>query len=54
MPVVSQIGTDIDPSSVLIVEASSYQLETCTMLKSKISVLLNISDNQPRASRNFR
>lgn len=30
---------------VLVVEASSYQLETCTVLKPKVGVLLNLSDN---------
>lgn len=31
--------------SVLVVEASSYQLEACTVLKPKVSVILNISEN---------
>ncbi len=31
--------------SVLVVEASSYQLEACTVLKPKVSVVLNISEN---------
>lgn len=31
--------------SVLVVEASSYQLEACTVLKPIISVVLNISEN---------
>ncbi|MCO6430899.1 MAG: UDP-N-acetylmuramoyl-L-alanine--D-glutamate ligase [Deltaproteobacteria bacterium] len=35
-------GTD---SGWLVVEASSYQLETCTVLRPDIAVLLNISDN---------
>jgi len=31
--------------SVLVVEASSYQLEACTVLKPAVSVILNITDN---------
>ncbi len=30
---------------ILIVEASSYQLETCTLLKPTVAMLLNISEN---------
>ncbi|MBN8549039.1 MAG: UDP-N-acetylmuramoyl-L-alanine--D-glutamate ligase, partial [Deltaproteobacteria bacterium] len=30
---------------VLVVEASSYQLETCCTIKPKVAVLLNLSDN---------
>ncbi|MBN8548981.1 MAG: NAD-binding protein, partial [Deltaproteobacteria bacterium] len=30
---------------VLVVEASSYQLETCSSIKPKVAVLLNLSDN---------
>ncbi len=50
IPVVSKL----DPSTLfiekaaaplLVVEASSYQIESCTTLKPRISVLLNISDN---------
>ncbi|MEZ4754472.1 MAG: UDP-N-acetylmuramoyl-L-alanine--D-glutamate ligase [Bdellovibrionota bacterium] len=44
-PVVSQIADEINKEGILVVEASSYQLETCTMLKPKVAVLLNISDN---------
>ena len=32
-------------TGTLVVEASSYQLEACTMLKPDVSVILNISDN---------
>jgi UDP-N-acetylmuramoylalanine--D-glutamate ligase len=31
--------------SVLVVEASSYQLEACTVLKPAVSVILNLSEN---------
>jgi UDP-N-acetylmuramoylalanine--D-glutamate ligase len=31
--------------SILVVEASSYQLEACTVLKPAVSVLLNVSEN---------
>lgn len=34
-----------DPRKVLVVEASSYQLESCSVLKPKVGALLNISDN---------
>jgi len=42
-------GAPVDSSqsreSILVVEASSYQLEACTVLKPDVSVVLNISDN---------
>ena len=34
-----------DRHSVLVAEASSYQLEACTILKPAVSVVLNISEN---------
>ncbi len=34
-----------NPSAWLVVEASSYQLEACQVLKPKIGVFLNLSDN---------
>lgn len=48
IPVISsdEIGSDDETKrSVLVVEASSYQLEACTVLKPIISVVLNISEN---------
>lgn len=40
------ISVSTSPSpGVLIVEASSYQLEACMVIKPKVAVLLNISDN---------
>lgn len=48
-PVISseEILTDrgVEDRSILVVEASSYQLEACTVLKPIISVVLNISEN---------
>lgn len=38
----SEKGAD---RSVLVVEASSYQLEACTVLKPAVSVILNLSEN---------
>ena len=34
-----------DANKVLVVEASSYQIETCNILKPKVALLLNISEN---------
>jgi len=49
-PVVADLSPGILDSTeplddVQVVEASSYQLETCTTLKPKVALLLNISDN---------
>lgn len=43
----SELNQNSSPSnrSVLVVEASSYQLEACTALKPNVSVILNISEN---------
>lgn len=50
IPVISSIESDFENTSnaankILVVEASSYQLETCTTLKPKVAILLNISEN---------
>ena len=48
VPVISreELLRDLDGNeSVLVVEASSYQLEACTLLKPAVSVVLNISEN---------
>ena len=49
MPLLASIesnrGGESNANSVLVVEASSYQLEACTALKPSISVILNISEN---------
>lgn len=50
-PVISGLSTEAltaemdKKNSVLIVEASSYQIESCTVLKPKVGVFLNLSDN---------
>lgn len=48
-PVISQIGEAGRPvddgKSFLVVEASSYQLESCESLKPKVGVFLNLSNN---------
>lgn len=50
-PVISEVVFDgLDrknesPNGVLVVEASSYQLESCDRIHPKVAVLLNISDN---------
>jgi len=49
-PIVSVLEKEGIPSErkineVLVVEASSYQLETCTILKPDIGVFLNLSEN---------
>jgi len=40
-----EIGGDANRRSILVVEASSYQLEACTSLQPKVAVMLNISEN---------
>jgi UDP-N-acetylmuramoylalanine--D-glutamate ligase len=47
-PVISNqeiLDSDSSKRAILVVEASSYQLESCTVLKPNISILLNISEN---------
>lgn len=49
-PVIAAAGpehlkTGQKSQGVLVVEASSYQLESCSVLKPKVGVLLNLSDN---------
>lgn len=44
-PVVDLLESSRQPPSCLVVEASSYQLESCTRLHPKVAVLLNISEN---------
>ena len=42
----SELGSETASNrSVLVVEASSYQLEACTVLKPAVSVILNLSEN---------
>lgn len=41
----SLLGASQSGESILVVEASSYQLEACTVLKPDVTVVLNISDN---------
>lgn len=38
-------GDTVPKDEVLVVEASSYQLEACSVIKPKVGVLLNLSDN---------
>ena len=38
-------GAGLPPGSTLVVEASSYQLSSCTVLKPKVAVFLNLSEN---------
>jgi UDP-N-acetylmuramoylalanine--D-glutamate ligase len=50
MPVIASapaLDTEIksEDKKILVVEASSYQLETCTFLKPDVAILLNISEN---------
>ena len=51
IPVISEIPSNvlelntIPEKSYLIVEASSYQLESCSVLKPKVGLFLNISEN---------
>jgi UDP-N-acetylmuramoylalanine--D-glutamate ligase len=40
-----EIGRGSKDRSLLVVEASSYQLEACTVLKPAVSVILNVSEN---------
>jgi UDP-N-acetylmuramoylalanine--D-glutamate ligase len=47
-PVISNheiLDSNSSKRAILVVEASSYQLESCTVLKPNISILLNISEN---------
>jgi UDP-N-acetylmuramoylalanine--D-glutamate ligase len=50
-PVIAGVSKEVvlrdisPPKEVLIVEASSYQLEACSVIKPKVAVLLNLSDN---------
>ncbi len=41
----SELLSNSAQRSTLVVEASSYQLEACTVLKPKVSVLLNVTEN---------
>jgi UDP-N-acetylmuramoylalanine--D-glutamate ligase len=47
VPVIAsqELLSDSPQRSTLVVEASSYQLEACTVLKPAVSVLLNVSEN---------
>ena len=51
IPVVTNLGRDVEQDEddvtarMLVVEASSYQLEVCTLIKPKVGVLLNVSEN---------
>lgn len=51
VPVVAELTRDhvfsrpAEDKELLVVEASSYQLETCRNIKPKVGLLLNISDN---------
>lgn len=51
VPVVAALGQNTlssaakDPKEIQVVEASSYQLESCRLIKPKVGILLNISDN---------
>jgi UDP-N-acetylmuramoylalanine--D-glutamate ligase len=38
-------GKDVVDRSTLVIEASSYQLESCSVLKPSVGVYLNISEN---------
>jgi len=38
-------GVGLPPGTMLVVEASSYQLSSCTVLKPKVAVFLNLSEN---------
>ncbi len=47
-PVISNaelVAESAEDRSTLVVEASSYQLEACTVLKPAVSVVLNVSEN---------
>jgi UDP-N-acetylmuramoylalanine--D-glutamate ligase len=51
VPVVAELSREhifadsSNPKRILVVEASSYQLETCSTIKPKVALLLNLSDN---------